>query len=72
MMEKKKVDLWKDSKNNEIDPESTSSTPETAQKWRPLVLYLKEKSIECTEFDPKSRPSFEDLNEDLHLKQSWI
>ena len=65
MMQKKKADLWIDSQNNEITPEFTSSKSETAQKWRPSIVYLKEKSIECSEFDPNSRPSFEDLNEDL-------
>ena len=68
MMENKKTDLWKDNENNEIDPEFTSSTPETARKWRPLILYLKNKSIECTKFDPNSRPSFDNLNEALQSK----
>ena len=68
MMEKKKADLWKDNENNEINPAFTSSTPENAQKWGPSIEYLKKKSIECTEFNPNSRPSFEDLNEDLQKK----
>ena len=68
MMETKKADLWKDSQNKEITPEFTSSTSETAQKWNPSIVYLKEKSIKCTEFDPNSRPSFEDLKQDLKRK----
>ena len=64
-METKKANLWKDSENQEINPEFTSSNSDTAQQWGPSIVYLKKKSIECTEFDPNSRPSFEDLNEDL-------
>ena len=68
MMQTKKADLWKDGDNNEINPEFTSSTPETAQKWEPSIKYLKENSIQCTEFHPDKRPNFEDLTEELQRK----
>ena len=68
MMRTKKTDLWKDGENKEIVPAFSSSKSKTSQKWGPSIAYLKKKSIDCTEFNPNSRPSFEDLNDELQRK----